>query len=333
MGHKSSYEIALTQKDGKQISCLVNASPYYDNTGEKVGSFAMVTDISAQKAIERALKDSELRYRTLFESSNDAIFLLKDDQFSDYNPRTLEIFGCTAKILRKSTFTDFLPSLQPSGRSSKAVLAGKIDEARGGRDQNFEWQFVRNTGTFFYTDAYMRAIQICGEEYLFIVLRDTTEKKTLEMQLQQAQKMEAIGRLAGGVAHDFNNLLTVIRGYSDLILTRLDQTEAIFHRVKQIDLACERAESLTKQLLAFGRRQILKPKIIDMNHQIRQMGIMLRRMIGEHIKLVYKLEPGSILYKSRSRSNRTGYNEPGYQRPGCHAGWGPIIAGNQKNRR
>jgi two-component system cell cycle sensor histidine kinase/response regulator CckA len=125
-----------------------------------------------------------------------------------------------------------------------------------------------------------------GEKQIVGVIRDITEYKSLEAQFLQAQKMEAVGVLAGGVAHDFNNLIMVINGYSDFLLNDLDQDDPRRKEVEQIKDAGQRAASLTSQLLAFSRKQILSPQILDLNTSIEDMGIMLRRLIGEDIEIV-----------------------------------------------
>ncbi len=123
------------------------------------------------------------------------------------------------------------------------------------------------------------------------ILEDTTEHKRLEAQLRQAQKMEAVGRLAGGIAHDFNNLLAVIMGHSDLIKSVLRKGDALAHDVEQIRRASERAATLTRQLLAFSRRQFLQPQVIDVNTLVGNLATMLRRLIGEHVQLELRLDP------------------------------------------
>jgi two-component system, cell cycle sensor histidine kinase and response regulator CckA len=123
------------------------------------------------------------------------------------------------------------------------------------------------------------------------ILEDTTEHKRLEAQLRQAQKMEAVGRLAGGIAHDFNNLLAVIMGHSDLIKGVLRKGDALAHDVEQIRRASERAATLTRQLLAFSRRQFLQPQVIDVNTLVGNLATMLRRLIGEHVQLELRLDP------------------------------------------
>lgn len=123
-------------------------------------------------------------------------------------------------------------------------------------------------------------------------VQDITERKALEQQLQESQKMEAIGRLAGGVAHDFNNLLTAISGYSELVLKRLDPASPTYQDVDQIYRAASRASSLTRQLLAFSRRQVLQARLLDLNAIVSEMSGLLRRLIGEDIALATALEPG-----------------------------------------
>jgi two-component system, cell cycle sensor histidine kinase and response regulator CckA len=123
------------------------------------------------------------------------------------------------------------------------------------------------------------------------ILEDTSDRKRLEAQLRQAQKMEAVGRLAGGIAHDFNNLLAVIMGHSDLIRSALRKGDAMSHDVEQIRRASERAATLTRQLLAFSRRQFLQPQVIDVNTLVGNLATMLRRLIGEHVQLELRLDP------------------------------------------
>jgi two-component system, cell cycle sensor histidine kinase and response regulator CckA len=122
------------------------------------------------------------------------------------------------------------------------------------------------------------------------VSRDVTERKRLEAQLQQAQKMEAVGRLAGGIAHDFNNMLTAVKAYSEFLLEDLDQADARRTDVQEIAKAADRAASLTRQLLAFSRKQVLQPQPLDLNDVVEGMEKMLRRLIGEDVQIVTRLE-------------------------------------------
>jgi signal transduction histidine kinase len=123
------------------------------------------------------------------------------------------------------------------------------------------------------------------------IARDITERKQLEERLRQAQKMEALGQLAGGVSHDFNNLLTVITGYSEVLLGRIDIDRQVQAELEEINKAGQRAAGLTRQLLAFSRRQVLQPKTVDLNEVVANMDTMLRRLIGEYIDFVTILGP------------------------------------------
>ena len=134
-----------------------------------------------------------------------------------------------------------------------------------------------------------------------------------------AQKMEAVGRLAGGVAHDFNNMLTVIAGYNRMILDELSTLDPLRGYAEEILKAADRAGALTNQLLAFSRRQIMQPRVINLNAVIGQTEKMLRRLIGEDIQLVTEFGRGYRQYQGRSEPHRAGHCEPGGKFPRCHA--------------
>ena len=151
------------------------------------------------------------------------------------------------------------------------------------------------------------------------ILEDTSERKRLEAQLRQAQKMEAVGRLAGGIAHDFNNLLAVIMGHSDLIRGVLKKGDALAHDVEQIRRASERAASLTRQLLAFSRRQFLQPQVIDVSTLVGNLATMLRRLIAEDIHLDLRLDPAAGRVLGGPGAARAGDREPRRQRARRHA--------------
>jgi PAS domain S-box-containing protein len=131
-----------------------------------------------------------------------------------------------------------------------------------------------------------------------MIAEDVSERRALEEQLRQSQKMEAIGRLAGGIAHDFNNLLTVMKGYSELMLDELDGADPLRIEVDEIKKAADRAAALTRQLLAFSRQQVLAPKVLDLNSVVGNMDKLLRRLLGEDIDLFTVLEPGLARVKA-----------------------------------
>ena len=159
----------------------------------------------------------------------------------------------------------------------------------------------------------INAVQISweGQPAVLVFLTDITEKKQLEIQFLQAQKMEAVGRLAGGVAHDFNNLLTSILGHSDLMMMRLRPGDPLIGDIKEIIKAAKRATDLTRQLLAFSRKQIMQPKILNLNGIISDMKKMLKRLIGEDITLETLLSPDLEAGAGGPGTDRSGDYESG----------------------
>jgi signal transduction histidine kinase/ActR/RegA family two-component response regulator len=172
--------------------------------------------------------------------------------------------------------------------AAAALFGYSIDEFRGMPVQTIRMgdeQYRTAEGRTIEVEADPHAIQYGNRPAQLVVLMDITQRQKLEEQLRQAQKMEAVGMLAGGVAHDFNNLLTIINGYSQLILNNLPADDPNRQSAEQIMKAGERAATLTRQLLAFSRRQVLQPKVLDVNRLIATLGTMLRRLIGEDIDL------------------------------------------------
>jgi signal transduction histidine kinase len=161
----------------------------------------------------------------------------------------------------------------------------------------FETRHRRKDGTTFPVEVSARRIAVEGLEFRQAIIRDTTERSKLQEQLQQSQKMESIGRLAGGVAHDFNNILTVITGYTSFVLEALRDDDPLRGPINEIQGAGQRAASLTHQLLAFSRKQVIDPKLINLNDTILDVCKMLQRLVGEDIDVVSTLDPnvGRIL--------------------------------------
>src|SRR5262249_40588456 len=158
-------------------------------------------------------------------------------------------------------------------------------------ERSYEAVGLRKDGTTFPGEVQGKAIPYRGRLVRVTIIHDLTERKRLEEELRQAHKMEAVGRLVGGIAHDFNNLLTVIRGYSELLLDRLDPGDPAHQQTEAIITAANHAAALTRQLLTFSRRQVLEPQVLDLNAVVTAMGRILRRLIGEDIELVTELDP------------------------------------------
>jgi len=246
------------------------------------------TEFDQRQAAEEALKGSERRYRSLFDENLSGTFLCRPDgELLACNPAFARIFGFkTPEDALHHSFLSLFPSPADAARQ-----IGLLREQ--GRLWNVEMEMRRGDGKTVHVRGSL-AGSYEGEElrevrgYLF----DTTEQRSLEEQLRQSQKMEAVGRLAGGVAHDFNNLLTVILGFGEMLLSRTATDDPSRSDLEEIYRAGERASVLTKQLLAFSRRQVLQPTILDLNLALRNMMTMLGRLIGEDIHLVTRLAPG-----------------------------------------
>jgi len=231
--------------------------------------------------IDAALRESERRYRTLAEAAQDAIFIVGHDGRVSYaNEASIERFGLAGDVVGSRLF-DLLPpgAADEIWREASAVFAG------GGR-RSLETSFAGPNGTV-WMETWLVPMLSEGEEpdAVMGVVRDITARKLLEGQLLQSQKMEAIGQLAGGIAHDFNNILTAILGYSELLLDRVGQDEALAADIEEVKKAGERAGRLTRQLLAFGRKQVLTAQVLDLSEVVTELQKMLGRVIGEDVDL------------------------------------------------
>jgi two-component system, cell cycle sensor histidine kinase and response regulator CckA len=232
--------------------------------------------------VKDLLKDKDKKFRLLFEDHPQAMWVMDPDtgRFLEANAAASQLYGYTPEEFRGKSLRDLdagseaAPALVPDAPSGLAV-----------------WRHRDHHGRLIDIEAATHEIQYGGKRAILGVLLDITGRRSLEEQLRQAQKMEAVGMLAGGVAHDFNNLLTIITGYSQLILNNIDEDDPNRHSVEQIMKAGERAAALTKQLLAFSRRQVLQPKVLDLNKVVGGLGTMLRRLIGEDIDLHLELPP------------------------------------------
>ncbi len=284
-GNVDTMEEKFIQLDGTVIDVDVIASIV--NFRGKPSSQVVINDITERKRTELALKESESKYRHLIQHSNDAIYVLVENKFEIINDKFIEIFGVTLEDVQKSDF-DFMNLVAPKSRMlilerTRRVLQGEK------LSPNYEFTALSKNGTEIEIEASVSYIDYDGIVATQGILRDITERKLIEAQLIQSQKMEAIGTLAGGVAHDFNNLLTVINGHAEISLMKMDKSNKLFNSISNILSAGKRAEKLTSQLLAFSRKQIYDPKIIEINPIILHLEKMLERIIGEDIKIRKKL--------------------------------------------
>jgi hypothetical protein len=235
------------------------------------------------------IKESEARYRELFESSSEFIFLVSlEGGITVSNPAFRAVLG-----YRQEELVSFKAErLVPESRKQDFVTA-MATAAAGIRPGTIETVFVSASGkTFEVSGSFYPRTKAGKVVYIQAIFRDLTEQRVLEAQFRQAQKMDAVGRLAGGIAHDFNNILGAIEGYASLVLNTLKEDDPITPDLMEIRKAVARASSLTKQLLVFSRKQALQKKPCNPNSVVENIQKMIARLIGENIALQVDLEPG-----------------------------------------
>jgi PAS domain S-box-containing protein len=294
-GTLRTYEETGTVNDLTR-TYLATKGPYRDAKGKIIGLVGSSVDITERRRAAEALAESEERFRTVFEGAPVGMTIVDMDG---------NVIACNA-FCRKTlgigagepvTTTTFDELTHPETRESDAaqyqeLVRGEVDQCR------LEKHFQLRDGTTAWADLQLYLLRGHQGEprYIIGMAVDITEQKLLETQLHQAQRMETIGTLAGGVAHDFNNLLTVIKGYCDLLIDGLEGRADLRGQVQHIDHAAEQAASLTRQLLAFSRQQVLQPKVFNLNDLVTKADKLLRRLIGEHIEMVTVTSPnlGSV---------------------------------------
>jgi len=240
----------------------------------------------ARAQAEEALRQSEEGFHRLFDCNPHPtwVFDLKTLRFLEVNEAAIAHYGYSRDEFLEMRITDIHPS-QDAPLVEEAVAKAKSGVRRFGT-----WLHATKDGRSITVDMAAHDLDFRGRQGRLVVAHDITEQKELEAQLQQSQKMDAIGRLAGGVAHDFNNLLGVIIGYGERLLRRLPTPER--REISEVLKAAEHAASLTRQLLAFSRRQVLQPRVLDLNAVVGELDGMLRRIIGEDIRLATALPDG-----------------------------------------
>ena len=254
------------------------------------------------KRSEDRLRESEARYRSLVQTAVYGIYSASavEDRFLDANPALVAMLGYASaeELLALKVSRDVYWEPEEGDR----FLAEHRDRDR---IDGVQARWKRKDGRPITVRLSGRTVRDARRQVvaLQMIAEDVTERAALELQLLQSQKMEAVGRLAGGVAHDFNNLLTVIKGYGELMLGELKANDPMRAEVEEIQKAADRAASLTRQLLAFSRRQVMAAKVIDLNSVVENMDKLLRRLLGENIELntllaaklgAVKADPGQI---------------------------------------
>ncbi len=282
-GRPNSYvEFPGVTKSGREVWLGQNAWLITDPSGKYVGMQAVARDITERRSAEEALRAAEAKFRGLVEQSLMGVYILQTDRLVYLNPKAAELLGYTQQELvdapnafvfvheqDRAMVIDQLSRLGPAGQPSVQLTI------RG----------LRKDGETVQVEAFCSITEFGGMPAVLATVNDISDRVRLEDQLRQAQKMEAVGRLAGGIAHDFNNLLTAIRGNAELMSHRVKGDPAMAAEVDEILHAADRAASLTRQLLAFSRKQILQPVALDINEIVGAVARMARRIIGTEIQL------------------------------------------------
>src|SRR6202166_4378608 len=238
-----------------------------------------------RRGAEDALRQSESTFRLLF-SHNPLptwVFDCETFKFIQVNDAAVRQYGYSAEEFALLSVFDIRP---PEEHAALREHHQKDWDAPG--QYHGVWKHRKKDGKIFEADIISHPLEYGGRRVRMVVAQDISERQALEEQLRQAQKMEAVGRLAGGVAHDFNNLLMVIKGHTELLLGVLSPTDSIARKIEQIDRSADRARTLTRQLLAFSRLQVLQPQIINLNSVVEEMGKLLPRLIREEIGLILR---------------------------------------------
>jgi PAS domain S-box-containing protein len=280
----------LVRLDGFEIQIENSAAPIYDRQGQATGAVIVFRDITERKRRE----DDLSRLAAVVESSYDAIIgLTPAGIILTWNRGAERIFGYSAEEAIGQSILFLSPPNLPVESPTFLEKVGRADVV-----EHFETIRAKKDGTHIQIALTLSSIKNSDGQVVGVsgVTRDITESKHLEDMLRKAQKMEGIGLLAGGIAHDFNNLLSVIIGYSEMLLDSTQNDIKMHSRCEEIKKAGDRAASLTRQLLAFIRQQVLAPKVLNLNTVVLETGKMLKRLIGEDIEFRTNLDPtlGSV---------------------------------------
>jgi len=280
-GRCTPYEKEYVRRDGSRVSVLL-ADTVLPGEGEQIAAF--VLDVTERAHAEQALRKSEEKLAKAFQAVPDAITItrLRDGMILECNDRTTAIFGFTRQEILGHTTVELGVWVDPEHRKE---LVRRVSTT--GEFHTLEVALRTKDGRILPCLMSANSLMIDGEPYMIAIVRDISESKRLEDQLRQAQKMEAVGQLAGGVAHDYNNILTAMLIQLGLLLDDPRLTPEVSSALKELEHTAERAANLTRQLLMFSRRQVIQVKPVDLNEVLANLLKMLRRLLGENISLEF----------------------------------------------
>jgi two-component system cell cycle sensor histidine kinase/response regulator CckA len=302
-GKVLNYECTQRKTDGTLLWNLKSATLVTDANGDRFIE-GTTMDITERKQSEIALKQSEERFATIFRQSPVGCAILSiDGVFLNVNDNLLRMLALPAEkvIGRTAVELGFWKSLAEREEFYRRLRAE-------GSVQNLEVKFKDATG-FEHVGLYFATIVLIGEkECIFGMQLDRTDERELEAKFLQAQKMEALGRLAGGVAHDFNNLLGVIGGYAELLESKLEKNDTFVRYCSKIIETTQRASGLTRQLLTFSRKEIVRPMPLQTGPALRELSAILPRLIGEDIELAVDLRANGTVVLDKTHFEQIIFN-------------------------
>jgi PAS domain S-box-containing protein len=284
-GAGGQQDLPLRSGDGRAIWVLV-CTQRLPETAEVPGLACFMVEITERRLAEGRLRKSEAHYRVLAETAEDHIFIIDRDDCVEYvNQAAARQMRTVPERLLGRRRTDIFPPdvAKRQGRSLRHVFSTGAPLYVEGRTLYLDREVWLGTWLAPVPDEHGGVRAVLG------LSRDMTERKRLETELSNAQKLEAIGRLAGGIAHDFNNNLTAILGYVEMMLADLGPDTPTGRDLREVQLAAERAAGLVQRLLAFGRRQVLQPRAIGLNTVVENLKPMLDRLIGEQVQIALAL--------------------------------------------
>jgi PAS domain S-box-containing protein len=277
----AQYIFRGTRKDRTTIDIEIRSDrTEFNGRPAVIGTLIDVTE--HQRAVQ-LLRAAELKFRTLVELSIVGFYALQGDRMTYVNPRLCEITGYSAEEMTSRPLLDFIAD------EDRPIVSENIRQRIEGKVQSLRYslRMKHREGRIVHVEVHGTITEQDGKPAIIGVLMDMTEQRQAEEQLRQSQKMDAVGRLAGGVAHDFNNLLTIINGYSEIIADELPPGTSMRQSIDEIRNAGERAANLTRQLLTFSRQQVLMPVNLNLNDRFRDMENMLGRLIGADVDLKF----------------------------------------------
>jgi two-component system cell cycle sensor histidine kinase/response regulator CckA len=298
----TGVELQGHKKDGSVVALSVSASPLFDDHQTIRGIIGFLVDITEIKRTEETLRSTEKKYRTIFENAIEGIYqTTPQGKYISANPALARMLGFASAAELIEARTDL--------RTQEYVHPEMHEEfvstmRRNGIVQNFEYQAYRKDKKIIWVSENAHCVRDSEGQLLYFegTVQDITERRELEQQLRLMQKIEAVGRLAGGVAHDFNNLLMAISSYAELLELRVPDKDQGRKYLEEIIRVVDRGAALTQGLLTFSRKQVVFPKVLDLNTVIKDQLKMLRRLVPENIEL--KFTPGKDLGRVRADANQ-----------------------------